>query len=275
MASLLSRVSVFPNPRQTVRLVGLSAVAVGVLACAVALYGWWSTDGLLTVSLLVLIASVLVYQVRWAIGGLRDRSADLAEAASRAERHYVDVLQRIMGLVEARDTHWNGHSRRVGGLAERIAGKLGLPRETAGLLGLAGRLHDIGLLAVPAATVKSSSHFGADEFRSVQKHSEVSYEVLRPLRSLEPVLLGIRHHHERMNGTGYPGRLAGEAIPLEARILAVADAYDAMTHDRPHRAAVSSVQAVQELRRCTPSGFDPKCVDALAEVLHLAVLEDR
>ena len=109
--------------------------------------------------------------------------------------------------------------------------------------------------------------------RTVREHSDISYEVLKPLAMLAPVLPAIRHHHERTNGTGYPAALAGDAIPLEARILAVADAYDAMTHDRPHRQALSSLVALRELRRCCPSGYDSRCVEALAEVLHAPAME--
>ena len=108
-----------------------------------------------------------------------------------------------------------------------------------------------------------------DEFRTIQKHSEVSYEILRPLRCLKEMLLAVRYHHERMNGTGYPAGISGDEIPLEAKILAVADAYDAMTHDRPHRPAMTPMIAVQELRRCTPHGYDESCVEALADIIHV------
>jgi HD-GYP domain-containing protein (c-di-GMP phosphodiesterase class II) len=91
---------------------------------------------------------------------------------------------------------------------------------------------------------------------------------------LAGVLPAIRAHHERLNGTGYPAGLAGDEIPLGARILAVADAYEAMTHDRPHRPAVSPLIAMRELRRCCPSGFDPQCVEALAHVLNVPALEE-
>ena len=110
------------------------------------------------------------------------------------------------------------------------------------------------------------------EFRTIQKHSEVSYEILKPLESLREVLPAIRYHHERMNGTGYPAGIREEEIPLGARILAVADAYDAMTHDRPHRSAMTPLAAMKELDRCTPHGYDRTCVDALAGMMHLPLL---
>jgi len=141
------------------------------------------------------------------------------------------------------------------------------------LMNLAGRLHDIGMLAVPQSIVAQRSTLGAEAFRSIKEHPSISWEALKPLELLEEVLPAIRHHHERMNGTGYPSGLSGEEIPLTARILAVADAYDAMTHDRPHRGAVTPLSAVHELRRCAPEGYAPRCVEALADVLHLPALE--
>ena len=141
------------------------------------------------------------------------------------------------------------------------------------MMNLAGRLHDIGLLAVPESILEQRAGISEGDFRSIKRHPSIAWEVLNPLKSLAEILPAIRHHHERMNGTGYPSGLSGEEVPLAARILAVADSYDAMTHDRPHRSAVTSLSAVMELRRCTPDGYDARCVEALAEVLHLPVPE--
>jgi HD-GYP domain-containing protein (c-di-GMP phosphodiesterase class II) len=158
-------------------------------------------------------------------------------------------------------------------MGHELGTRLGLDEDACDKLIIAGQLHDIGLLAVPESVVRNQQ-FGPREHRAVQKHSEVSYEVLRPLEMLADVLPAIRSHHERLNGTGYPQGLAGENIPLFARILAVADAYDAMTHDRPHRPALRAVLAMRELRRCCPSGYDPACVDALAAAINAPALEE-
>jgi HD-GYP domain-containing protein (c-di-GMP phosphodiesterase class II) len=148
-----------------------------------------------------------------------------------------------------------------------MALRMGLSPEQADLLERAGRLHDVGLLAIPAGTLGEKKRISAESFRSVQEHCRIGHEILRPLTTLGDALGAVRHHHERMNGTGYPDGLAGEAIPMGARILAVADTYDAMTHDRPHRAAIAPAAALAELRRCAPAGYDPRCVEALAEAL--------
>lgn len=191
----------------------------------------------------------------------------LHDASIRSEGHCIEVLQSIVHFVEDRDPHWKGHSCNVGRLAGLMARKLGQDQRQCELLDLAGQLHDIGMLGIPGAA--HAGKFGCDQFRQMTRHSEISYEMLKPLESLQPILLGVRHHHERMNGTGYPDGLAGEENPLEARILAVADAYDAMTHDRPYRPAMTDQQAMCELKRCSPAGYDPACVDALAQMLHM------
>jgi len=219
---------------------------------------------------MLLVAGVMIFHVHWAVSQLGKQSLTLRQAAVEAEGHYVNVLRRIVRIVEDRDKYTRGHSQRIGRLTEQVARRLGLPAAQCELLHLAGELHDIGLLAVSEGVLGKQTNFGTGDFRTVKRHSEVSYEVLKPLEMLHPVLPAIRYHHERGNGTGYPMGLSGEAIPLEARILAVADAYDAMTHDRPHRPAMTPAGAVSELRRCTPSGYDSQCVEALAAVVGMA-----
>jgi len=198
----------------------------------------------------------------------------LGVVAQSAENHCLEVLRKVTHYVESRDPYWSGHSRRVGELSERIAREIGLDEKVCTELCVAGQLHDIGLLAVPEAVISNHTKLGIDDFRLIKKHSEVSYELLLPLDALShETLSAIRYHHERMNGTGYPAGLAGEQVPIEARILAVADSYDAMTHDRPYRKAMEPLQAMSELRRCCPAGYDPQCVDALARALKLAAME--
>jgi len=202
------------------------------------------------------------------------KSRTIRDAATRAERHYVEVLWRIVRFAEARGKYNTDHSQRVSVLAEELGRKMGLPAIVCRGLRLAGRLHDLGMLAVPERTLTHRGRIGVDEFRTIQKHPEVAYEVLEPLTSLSGILPAILHHHERMNGTGYPAGLKGDEIPIEARILAVADAYDAMTHDRPHQPGISPVAAIEELRRCSPAGYAPDCVEALAEVKNHQQLKD-
>jgi HD-GYP domain-containing protein (c-di-GMP phosphodiesterase class II) len=185
------------------------------------------------------------------------------------EQHFAEAFARVVDYIEARDRYAVGHSRRVAELAERIALEMGLPSERALLMHWAGRLHDIGMIAVPVEMLRTTESFGRLQRGRLELHCRASQEILRPLSFLEPVLPAVHMHHERLNGTGYPRGLSGEQIPLEARILAVADAFEAMTHDRPHRPAMLPATALAELMRCTPAGYDPDCVRALEKVAHL------
>jgi HD-GYP domain-containing protein (c-di-GMP phosphodiesterase class II) len=254
-----------------IRPVCVAAVGLAI-AAGVAIFRSPLAMSPLLLGATVLLAGVLIHQVIRASRHLEARATSAHRGASEAGEHYITVLQRIVRFVEARDKYWGGHSQRVGALSEQIARGLGLDEDECARMSVAGQLHDIGRLALPDGLLRDPSDIGVEGFRTIQKHPQISYEVLRPLGSLRDALPAIRHHHERMNGTGYPSGLAGEAIPLGARILAVADAYDAMTHDRPHRRAISSPATVQELRRCSPHGYDPDCVDALADALNLPSL---
>ncbi len=271
MLSKLRSVQVLSDATDVIRPVSLCLATIAVTACAMALSGLHATSILLG-GVLVVLAGVIIFYIYRAISELHGQSTDLHAAAIEAEGHYVKVLRRIVRIVEGREKYTQGHSQRIGQLAERIARKLGMPRRECELLNLAGQLHDIGILAISEGLLNKRTHLGAEEFRAVQKHAEISYEILLPLSSLHGALEAVRYHHERLNGTGYPAGLVGKEIPIGARILAVADAYDAMTHDRPQRAAMSPLRAMEELQRCTPVAYDLRCVEALASLVHLPKL---
>jgi HD-GYP domain-containing protein (c-di-GMP phosphodiesterase class II) len=243
----------------------VSVLGIAVVAVAMSAKGWQTASLLLGV-MIILLACMLVYQVHRTVSALRFQTAAVHAAGVEAEEHYADVLAKMVQFAESRESYLEGHSQRVGELARKMALRLGMSAEKADLLRLAGRLHDVGLLAVPAGAMGPQKRISAESFRSIKEHCRIGYEILKPLSTLGGVLLGVRHHHERMNGTGYPDGLSGADIPEEAKILAVADTYDAMTHDRPHRGAISPADAVRELRRCSPAGYDPRCVEALAQV---------
>ncbi len=250
----------------------MSVLAMAVVAVAMAAKGWHAPS-LALGAIVALMGALILVQVKGHLCLVSGQADDLRRAAEQAERHYLGVLRRVLQAVEAREQFGKGRSERVGRLCRRISREMGLSERRAELMDLAGQLHDIGLIAVPETLLSKCGGLDREEFRIVKRHSEISFEVLRPLQSLRAVLPAIRHHHERMNGTGYPAGLTGQAIPVEARILAVADAYDAMTHDRPHRAALTPLQAIQELRRCSPEGFDADVVNVLASILHIEALE--
>lgn len=243
-------------------------LAVAIAATMIATQGWGGRTAAIG-AVLIAAVGLILYRVRRSLEQLAGHIVQVKHSAIRAERHYIDVLRRVIQCVEARDKYTIGHSERVGRLTRSLAERLAFSAAECETLQIAAQLHDIGMVAIPEHILTDGARIGADGFRAVKKHSEIGFEVLEPLESLREMLPAVRHHHERMNGTGYPAGLAGEDIPLSARILAVADAYDAMTHDRPYRSAMTGAVAVAELRRCSPAGYDPRCVEALSKIMCL------
>lgn len=267
------RIRYWLDASEATRPVGVGITAMAIMAAAMAALGW-HLPSLMLVAMMVLLGVLVTIQVHRNVRHLRWQSDTVRRAAAEAEQHYIDVLSRIIQYIESRDVYARGRSERIGWLCEQVSRRMGLEPDRCERMNAAGRLHDIGLLAVPESILNKRSRLGSDEFRTVQGHACVSYEVLKPLRTMQDVLPAIRCHHERMNGTGYPDGLKGDEVPVEARILAVADAYDAMTHDRPWRPAMTPIQAMRELSRCAPAGYDPECVQALGEIVHLPALEE-
>jgi diguanylate cyclase (GGDEF)-like protein/putative nucleotidyltransferase with HDIG domain len=185
---------------------------------------------------------------RLASGG--DRAARLRAAASLAR------------AVDARDVYTGFHSQRVAQLAVSIAGRLGLDREQVELIRLAAGLHDLGKLALPEDLLRKPGPLTPPERLVLERHAQIGFRMLESL-GIDPVADWVLHHHERWDGTGYPDGLAGGEIPLGARIIFVADAYDAMTSDRVYRARRSEAEALAELAACAGSQFDPRVVAAL------------
>jgi diguanylate cyclase (GGDEF)-like protein len=198
---------------------------------------------------------------RLASGG--DRVARLRAAASLAR------------AVDARDVYTGFHSQRVAQLAVRIAARLGLDREQIELTRLAASLHDLGKLALPEELLRKPGPLTDPERLVLERHPQIGYRMLDSL-GVDPVADWVLHHHERWDGAGYPDQLEGDEIPLGARIIFVADAYDAMTSDRLYRSRLSAEAALSELRACAGSQFDPAVVAAFeAELAPEIVPEPR
>ena len=178
-----------------------------------------------------------------------DRAARLRAAASLAE------------AVDARDVYTRSHSHAVGEIAGRIATRLGLGREEVELVRLAGRLHDVGKLAISEEILRKPAPLDEAERLTLERHPRIGFRMLESL-GIEPVGSWVLHHHERWDGNGYPDKLFGELIPLGSRIVLVADAYDAMTNRRTYRGELSHEEAVDELVRCAGTQFDPTVVAA-------------
>ncbi len=178
------------------------------------------------------------------------------------QRANYAAIRSLALAIEAKDPCTHGHSLRVQQWARAVAKRLGLDGDRLQVLTYAAELHDIGKLAIPDGVLKAPRRLTDAEWTVVQQHPRRGVEMVRHLDFLKPAQSAILHHHERLDGSGYPDGLAGDAIPLEARILAVIDAYDAMTSARPYRPPLSHEVASEELRKCSGTQFDPQCVDA-------------
>jgi len=176
------------------------------------------------------------------------------------------TIELLADVVDRRDTYTASHSSRVADYAEKIATEMGLPYEQVEKLGMAGRVHDLGKVAVDDSILQKNERLSDKEFKLMRTHSETGYNILSPLDMYKDLLSYVLYHHERIDGKGYPQGLIGNHIPLGARILAVADSYDAMTSSRPYRSAMSEEEAVQELIQNSGKQFDPEIVAAFISV---------
>jgi len=181
----------------------------------------------------------------------------------RQRRTLANALARA---VDAKDSYTRSHCQTVSQLCSLIAAELGLERDRSARLRLAGLLHDVGKIGVPDAILNKPAKLTEEEFEVMKQHVLLSYEIVASA-DLPVEAEWVRHHHERVDGHGYPDGLGGEQIPLESRIILVADAYEAMTSDRPYRRAPGQAFAIQELRRHAGTQFDPEVVEALCRIL--------
>lgn len=159
------------------------------------------------------------------------------------------------------------HASRMAHLASQIGRKLGLKEDELTSLELLARLHDLGKIAIPPHILNKPGSLTPEEWEMVKKHPEIGYRIAQSSPDLLPIAEAILAHHERFDGTGYPQGLKGEEIPLLARILAVVDAYDVMIQGRPYKKAMQQEEAIQELKRCSGTQFDPRVVEALLSIL--------
>ena len=206
-------------------------------------------------------------KLRQAAQTIRTQNVSLEQANRLLRERSTAAMESLSATVDARDAYTAGHSRRVQQLALAIGRELGLSQAELDLLGHAALFHDIGKLAVPDAILLKPSSLNDEEWSLMQKHSDEGARIIDRLGFLNDAVPAIRHHHERFDGTGYPDGLAGEDIPLGARIIHVADALDSMLTTRIYRAARPANDALDELRRGAGTQFCPRCVTALERLL--------
>lgn len=198
---------------------------------------------------------------------LRARSRELMESYARLEKNSLEAIETLNATVEAKDPYTAGHSQRVQRIAIAIGAEMDLDPARLDALKYGGLLHDIGKLAVPDAVLTKPDRLDAAEFALIKEHSEEGARIVGKLGRLHDAVPIIRHHHERWDGTGYPAALAGEEIPLEASIVGLADAWDAMTTTRPYHRALTFEEALTEIREGRGTQFAPAVVDAFLTVL--------
>ncbi len=180
--------------------------------------------------------------------------------SAKTEDEALSTIYALAATLEARDKYTYGHSRRVSRYSVAVAEAMNLPPEQVALISAAALLHDIGKIGIPDSVLNKSEKLLDEEWEMLKQHPRLSATIIGHVPSLSACLAAIRHHHERWDGKGYPAGLKAEAIPLEARILCVTDAFEAMISDRPYRGPLSFKQAIAELKRCAGSQFDPGIV---------------
>ena len=185
---------------------------------------------------------------------------DNAQLYENMRNLFINTISSLANVIDAKSPWTKGHSERVMHIASNIAKEMGLSEDMVEQVRLGGLLHDIGKIGVIEALLEKPEILTEDEFPPLRLHPEKGVAILAPIEQLEGVLPAILYHHERYDGTGYPKGLKGEAIPLEARIVTVADSFDAMVEDRPYRKGFSVDEAIQELRKNSGSQFDPNVV---------------
>jgi putative nucleotidyltransferase with HDIG domain len=193
------------------------------------------------------------------------------ELNSRLRTVNTELFRTVGQILDARDPYVAGHSAQVAHYAAAIATELGMSSERVELVYHAGLLHDLGKIALPEHILNKPSKLTLLEFEQMKRHPEIGAELLSSSPALHHIAPLIRHHHERWDGHGYPDQLAGEAIPLESRILAVCDTVEAMASDRPYRRAEPLAAIIAELRRCSGTQFEPQVVEAFIRLVEQSV----
>ncbi len=189
--------------------------------------------------------------------------SEVKRQRARIQELFLEGAQTLAHALEAKDAYTRGHSQRVREYAVRTAVFLGFTGDFLDNIRLGAELHDIGKIGTREAVLNKPGRLTADEFRHITEHTVLGERILAPLARERPIVLHIaRSHHERLDGDGFPDGLRGDSIPLEARIVAVVDAFDAMTTNRAYRASLQPNEAYEELDRCAGTHFDPQVVEA-------------
>ncbi|HET7354505.1 MAG TPA: HD-GYP domain-containing protein [Gaiellaceae bacterium] len=252
---------IYADPRALGRLIGSRRTTLWLAVAGVFVALW---------ALLALLVRGASRTLRRQNAKLRTRTIELVESNRLLEESALEAVESLNATVDAKDPYTAGHSQRVQRIAVAIGEELGLERERLEVLRFAGLFHDIGKIAVPDAILMKPDRLTELEFEIVKHHPDDGARIVARLRRLEAAVPAILHHHERWDGNGYPHGLCGEGIPLEAAIVGLADAVDAMTTDRPYSCARTLDEATEEVVRNRGTQFAPAVVDAFVALAERA-----
>jgi len=202
------------------------------------------------------------------LGSLIAVAVSNARLEEKQHATFVRTLESFATALEARDEYTQGHSQRVCEVSLMLGDRMGFSPEAMEELRIGTVLHDIGKIGVPDAILSKPSRLTAEEFENMKRHPVIGYEICRPLMLSDGVLMIIRNHHEKLDGSGYPDGLKGGELPLSLRIVCVADAFDAMSSSRPYRGVMAMSDVLAELSRGAGTQFDPVVVETLKELMH-------
>ena len=216
------------------------------------------------------VASVLVLRVQHAVELIRlqrDLESMVDEKTRENENLFLHVVECLADAIDAKDNYTKGHSGRVAQYSKEIAERFGYDEKQQEKIFMMGLLHDVGKIGVPDEVINKPGRLSEEEFAKIQKHPAIGGRILGNIKEMPELAAGAKWHHERYDGTGYPEGLAGEDIPEAARIIAVADAYDAMTSNRSYRGVLPQEKVRQEIERGKGSQFDPKFADIMLQMI--------
>ena len=194
-------------------------------------------------------------------------NSELSDTYEKLEQAYLESIQTLRYTVEAKDTYTRGHSDRVSEYSVLLGKHLGLPQTDLDTLRVGGLFHDIGKIGVPDAILQKNGRLDDDEYSQIKQHPNIGVHILSHAKIFQNILPIVEHHHEKFDGTGYPGRLAGNDIPYLARIAAVADSFDAMASKRAYRNSLPLDVIIDEFERCKGTQFDPEIANVFLDIL--------
>lgn len=198
---------------------------------------------------------------------IKQINEELADSKELLEKSYLESIEVLRKTVEVKDVYTRGHSDRVSEYSLLIGEKLNLPPEQMKTLKIGALFHDIGKIGIPDAILLKTDKLTDDEYSEIKNHPAIGAHILSNASIFADIIPIVKHHHERYDGKGYPARLAGEDIPYLARIVAVADTFDAMTSRRSYRQALDFDYTTNEIERCKGTQFDPAIADVFLEIL--------